>query len=652
MRMSTLLAPTLRENPAEAEVVSHQLLVRAGYIRRLANGVYSYLPLMQRVLRKVEQIIREEMDRAGAQELLMPILQPAEVWQASGRWDIYGDLMMRVKDRHDRWYGLAPTAEEVITDIATREVRSYRQLPLNLYQIQIKYRDEIRPRFGLLRGREFIMKDAYSFHASQESMDQEYDNMAQAYRRIFDRCGLETRMVRSDSGTIGGSVSHEFMVLTRIAEGEQESGENDVFYCEACGYAANVERAESILPDAVTDGAEYFQNHQPNQEVETPDCDTIEKLYQFLNCPSSVICKTLLYIKDEQVPFLVLIRGDREVEETKLRNAVHAREVRLASPEEITRYFDTIKGYIGIGKVSNPGIHPCCEFRAHAIPGCDLLFPSKLYGADPLQLRSFPIPESDQVATDGLLPILVDYSIAIPQSRKILKNFVIGYEKTNFHMVRFNWPSVEFTDALLRNARDVGAVQINDTCPECRSAPLKMTRGIEVGNIFQLGTRYSASMNAIYTAEDGSSKPFIMGCYGIGVTRTAAAAIERFHDQSGIIWPMAIAPYHVVISPVNVQDETQWNLAMEVYRLLQAQNIEVVLDDRDERAGVKFKDADLIGFPIRLTVGKKAAQGLLEVKMRDQSTATDLPVDRLVDYIRAQLREWHPFSHPGQPAAV
>ncbi|WP_303673468.1 proline--tRNA ligase [Vampirovibrio chlorellavorus] len=596
MRMTQLLAPTLRENPADAEVVSHQLLVRAGYIRRLANGVYNYLPLMWRVLRKVEQIVREEMDRAGAQELLMPILQPAEVWQASGRWDVYGELMMRVKDRHGREYGLAPTAEEVITDIATKEVRSYRQLPVNLYQIQTKYRDEIRPRFGLLRGREFIMKDAYSFHSSQDCLDREYQKMAETYTRIFERCGLETRQVRSDSGAIGGSVSHEYMVLTRIAPGEQESGENDVFFCDSCDYAANAERAESILPEADTTG-----DHAESTVLDTPNASTIEALERKFQLRPETILKTLIYVIDEKMPVMALIRGDLAVEEIKLLNAFAGNEIRLATEEEIIALIGDVKGYVGPYNLS----------------------------AETLQK----------------LKIIADRSVSG------LRNFVMAINERGKHLVGANWGDAHLHEPQIKDA-DLRLAKIGDACVECKTGKLNMTRGIEVGNIFQLGTKYSGSMNATYTDEDGSEKPFIMGCYGIGVSRTAAAAIERFHDKSGIIWPMAIAPYQAIVVPVNVTDDTQMSLAQRLYEQLRTAGVEVVMDDRDERAGVKFKDADLIGFPIRVTAGKKAAEGLLEVKLRDQDQAIDLPEAEVLPFVLKQIQEWRPALKSPQPAAV
>lgn len=589
MRFSKLLAPTLRENPAEAEVVSHQLLVRAGYIRRLANGVYNYLPLMWRVLRKTEQIVREEMDRSGAQELLMPILQPAEVWQSSGRWDIYGPLMVRVTDRHGREYGLAPTAEEVITDIATKEVRSYRQLPMNLYQIQTKYRDEIRPRFGLLRGREFIMKDAYSFHSSEDDLEREYQVMAKAYTRIFERCGLETRMVRSDSGTIGGSVSHEYMVLTRIAEGEQESGENDVFFCGACDYAANAERAESVLVEST-----QMSDYAKTEVVETPGAVSLEIMHREFRMHPELILKSLIYIADEKTPVMALIRGDFDVEETKFLNATGANELRMATPEELAELTGgSSKGFIGPVGLAKP------------------------------------------------VRVIADESV------RGMKNFFVAVNQVDKHLVNANWGAdVEMPKEFV----DIRLARVGDTCPECQSGQLEMTRGIEVGNIFKLGTKYSSAMNATYTAEDGTEQPFVMGCYGIGVSRTAAAAIERFHDKFGIIWPMALAPYQVIVVPANTQDETQMRMAESLYEQLLAAGIEVVLDDRDERAGVKFKDADLIGFPIRLTIGKKAPDGLVETKMRDHSEAKDMPVADVLAFVQKQIAEWHPFAQT--PAVV
>lgn len=575
MRMTNLFFNTLRENPADAEVVSHQLLVRAGYIRRLTSGVYNYLPLMWKVLKKIETIVREEMDRAGAQELLMPILQPAELWQESGRWDVYGKELMRLKDRHDRTCCLGPTHEEVITTIARNEIKSYRQLPVNLYQIQNKFRDEIRPRFGLLRGREFIMKDAYSFDATEEGLDLSYEKMTEAYTRIFLRCGLETKMVQSDSGAIGGSVSHEFMVLTRT-----DSGENDVIFCDACDYAANTNRAESNLLEAQTDG-----KFEKVEEISTPSIKSIEDLEKFLNVPGSAICKTLIYIADSK-PVVAVIRGDLEVEEIKFQNAVGANEIRIATAEEIKELlvnsgFDSEAGFIG-----------------------------------PKGLKA---------------RIVADSSVTE------LKNFVVGINKTDFHLVGANW-GVDLD--LPKLVTDIKLAKAGEICVKCGGV-LDITKGIEVGNIFKLGTKYSKKMNAVFTDENGREKPFIMGCYGIGVSRTAASAVERYHDKDGIMWPMAIAPYHAVIVPVNIQDESQMNAANEMYEKLQASGIEVVLDDRNERAGVKFKDADLIGFPLRVTAGKTLSEGLVELKVRATGemlkVTPEEAVQKIIDTVKSQL---------------
>lgn len=590
MYLSKLFGNTLREVPAEAEVVSHQLLLRAGFIRRLTSGIYSYLPLMWRVLRKVSQIVREEMDRTGAQELMMPILQPAEVWQESGRWEVYGKELVRLKDRHDRDCVLAPTHEEVITTLARNEIQSYRQLPVNLYQMQNKYRDERRPRFGLLRGREFIMKDAYSFHASQDCLEKEYQVMAEAYYRMFKRCGLETRSVRSDSGAIGGSVSHEFMVLTNVPEGQQDSGENDVFFCNQCDYAANGNRAESILPAINTTG-----DHSRSEIIETPKATSIEDLHTRHNLRPEIILKSLLYIADEKTPVMVLIRGDLEVEETKLLNTLAAHEIRMASEGEIKDLSGgSSKGFVGPVNLPKP-------------------------------IRT--------LADTSVLP---------------LKNFAVAINQPDKHQVGANW---ETDVPKPGEVHDLRVARVGDGCPECQKGTLLMTRGIEVGNIFQLGTKYSEKMKASFTDEDGVEKPFIMGCYGIGISRVAAAAVEQFNDKFGIIWPPAIAPYHVVVVPVNTQDETQSSLAQELYQQLTKAGLEVVLDDRDERAGVKFKDADLIGFPIRVTAGKKAAESVLEIKCRNRDQAEDIPKDQVLAYVQDALKNWDTRA-TNQPMAV
>lgn len=554
MKMSKLFVQTLREFPSDAEVISHKMLARAGYIRKLTSGVYNFLPLMWRVLKKVENIIREEMDAAGAQELLMPFVQPKELWEESGRWEAYGKELMRLKDRHDRVMCLGPTHEEVITAIARDGLKSYKQMPVNLYQIQSKFRDEVRPRYGLLRGREFIMKDAYSFDLDEAGLDREYENMARAYKRIFDRCGLDTKMVQSDSGAIGGSVSHEFMVIT-----DTDAGENDVFYCENCDYSANSNHAVSNLPDAVVDGKEYFEQ---TKILDTPNTHSIEELSEFLKIPSTLILKSIVYIIDKK-PVIALIRADKAVEETKLMNAAGGIDIRIASSAEIAELmanhgFDAVPGFIG--------------------------------------------PKG-----------MTDIQIIADETVKDMKNFVVGINETDKHMVGANLEDLCIKD--LQYA-DIRLVERGDFCPQC-GKPLCVTRGIEVGNIFKLGTKYSKPMNAVYTDVDGKTKPYVMGCYGIGVTRTAAAAVEAHYDEHGIKWPISIAPYHLTIIPVNILDELQMKVANELYEKLQKAGVEVVLDDRDERAGVKFKDADLIGFPYRITVGKTINEGLVEFKTRE-----------------------------------
>lgn len=566
MKMSKLFVQTLREFPSDAEVISHKMLARAGYIRKLTSGVYNYLPLMWRVLKKVENIVRDEMDKAGAQELLMPFVQPKELWVESGRWEAYGKELMRLKDRHNREMCLGPTHEEIITAVARDVLKSYKQLPTNLYQIQSKFRDEVRPRFGLLRGREFIMKDAYSFGTSQEELEKEYENMAQAYRNIFKRCGLETKMVQSDSGAIGGNVSHEFMVITTT-----DAGENDVFYCDDCDYAANSNHAVSNLPEAVIDGKEYFKE---TKIVNTPNTHSIEELSEFLKIPSTLILKSLVYIIDKK-PVLALIRADKAVEETKLLNAVGGIEIRIATSGEIEEImkengFNAIPGFIG-----------------------------------PKGMR---------------LTIIADNTV------KNMKNFVVGINQNDVHMVGANLSDLGIDEL---KYEDLRLVEAGEYCPQC-GKPLKVTRGIEVGNIFQLGTKYSKPMNAVYSDVDGKLKPYIMGCYGIGISRTAAAAVEAHHDEHGIKWPLAIAPYHVVIVPVSTKDELQMSTAEKMYKELLDNGIEAVLDDRDERAGVKFKDADLIGFPYRITVGKTITEGNIEFVTRQTNEKTTMKPDEAV----------------------
>lgn len=576
MKMSNLFVQTLREFPSDAEVISHKMLARAGYIKKLTSGVYSYLPLMWRVLQKVENIVREEMNSAGAQELSMPFVQPKELWIESGRWEVYGKELMRMKDRHNREMCLGPTHEEIITSIARDILKSYKQLPTNLYQIQLKFRDEVRPRFGLLRGREFIMKDGYSFGTSQEELEKEYENMAQAYNKIFKRCGLNTKMVQSDSGAIGGSVSHEFMVIT-----DTDAGENDVFYCDDCDYSANSNHAVSTLPPAVVDGKEYFNK---TEIIDTPNTHSIDELSAFLKIPSTLILKSLVYIVDKK-PVIALIRADKTVEETKLMNAVGGIDIRIATSAEIQELmeqqgFNAVAGFIGPKGMKN-------------------------------------------------ITIIADNTI------KDMKNFVVGINETDKHQVGAN---IEDLGLDKIKYEDIRLVEAGELCPQC-GKPLKVTRGIEVGNIFQLGTKYSKPMNAVYLDADGKTKPYIMGCYGIGISRTAAAAVEAHHDDWGIKWPLAIAPYHVTIVPVSTKDELQMTTANKIYKELLANGVEAVIDDRDERPGVKFKDADLIGFPFRITVGKTITEGNVEFVTRATGEKVamkpEVAIKQVIDAVKA-----------------
>ena len=576
MKMSNLFVQTLREFPSDAEVISHKMLARAGYIKKLTSGVYSYLPLMWRVLQKVENIVREEMNNAGAQELSMPFVQPKELWIESGRWEVYGKELMRMKDRHNREMCLGPTHEEIITSIARDILKSYKQLPTNLYQIQLKFRDEVRPRFGLLRGREFIMKDGYSFGTSQEELEKEYENMAQAYNKIFKRCGLNTKMVQSDSGAIGGSVSHEFMVIT-----DTDAGENDVFYCDNCDYSANSNHAVSTLPPAVVDGKEYFNK---TEIIDTPNTHSIDELSAFLKIPSTLILKSLVYIVDKK-PVIALIRADKTVEETKLMNAVGGIDIRIATSAEIQELmeqqgFNAVAGFIGPKGMKN-------------------------------------------------ITIIADNTI------KDMKNFVVGINETDKHQVGANLEDLGLDEI---KYEDIRLVEAGELCPQC-GKPLKVTRGIEVGNIFQLGTKYSKPMNAVYLDADGKTKPYIMGCYGIGISRTAAAAVEAHHDDWGIKWPLAIAPYHVTIVPVSTKDELQMTTANKIYEELLANGVEAVIDDRDERPGVKFKDADLIGFPFRITVGKTITEGNVEFVTRATGEKVamkpEVAIKQVIDAVKA-----------------
>ena len=543
MRTSQLLLPTLREDPGEAETVSHRLMLRSGLIRKVAAGIYTYLPLGLRIIRKVEQIIREEMNHAGAQELLMPIASPAELWKETGRWDYYGKELLRLKDRHERDFCLGPTHEEIITDLFRREVRSYRQLPINFYQIQTKFRDEIRPRFGLMRGREFIMKDAYSFDADEAGAKVSYQKMYDAYTRIFARCGLTFRAVEADTGLIGGDVSHEFMVLA-------DTGEATVVYSNQGTYAANVERAE-VLPPVETDTSPP----RPLASVATPQRRTVEEVTRFLKIAQHRLVKTLLYKAGEET-IAVLIRGDHEVNEVKLAKLIGVTEVEMAAPE-----------------------------RVKEITGAPLGF------AGPVGLTN--------------VRILADHAV------KGMKNFVVGANVADTHYVDANWDR----DFTVNQFADLRNAQAGDVSPRGEGT-LMLAKGIEVGQVFLLGTKYSKSMNATILDDQGKERLPIMGCYGIGVGRTAAAAVEQNHDEKGIIWPFPIAPFHVHLLPLS-QSATVSETTTNLYTALQQAGLEVLWDDRDERAGVKFNDADLIGAPFQVIVGDKSlAEGLIEVKIR------------------------------------
>ncbi len=563
MKMSQLLMPTLREAPAEAEIMSHNLMLRAGLIRKLAAGVYSFLPLGYRVIKKIENIVREEMDRKGAQELLLPALQPAELWQDSGRWNVYGKELMRLKDRHDRDFCLGPTHEEVITDLVRREVKSYKQLPLNLYQIQTKFRDEIRPRFGLMRGREFIMKDAYSFDYSREGLDESYEKMYEAYCNIFKRCGLVYRAVEADTGAIGGSDSHEFMVMA-------ETGENEIVHCASCHYAANMEKAVCAAPQEL-DAAS--QEMLPLEEVKTPDIHTIEELSEFLNINVEQTIKTLLYQADDEV-VAVLVRGDREVNEIKLKNMLGCIELYLAETEIVEKITNAAVGFAG---------------------------PVNLSG----------------------VKVFADYEITN------VINGIAGANKTDYHLKNVNFKRDFQVEAFC----DLRLATVDDPCPHCGN-PVAITRGIEVGHIFKLGTKYSEAMNATYLDENGKEKVCTMGCYGIGIGRTAAAAIEQNNDDKGIIWPMPIAPFHVVIVPIKANDREIMDIADNIYQSFSEKGIEAIIDDRKERPGVKFNDADLIGFPIRIVVGKKSVnEGKVEVKIRKSGEEWEEQLDQVIPKI-------------------
>ena len=570
MRVSQLLNPTLREVPAEAEVVSHQLMVRAGLIRKSMAGVYTYLPLGLRVLRKIENIVREEMNAKGGQEVLMPIVQPAELWKESGRWDVYGAELFRLKDRHNREFCLGPTHEEIITDLVRGEVRSYKQLPLLLYQIQNKYRDERRPRFGLMRGREFVMKDLYSFDRDEAGLDESYQQMYNAYCRIFSRCGLAFRPVEADAGAIGGTGgTHEFMVLA-------DSGENGVVYCSKCDFAANVEKAE-CHPQVIEDGGVEGDRRLEH----TPEIRSIDEVCEFLAVPKTSLVKSLLYQGDDKI-FLVLIRGDRELNEIKLNNALGGFvSLELAPPQVVEGILGCEPGFVG-----------------------------------PVE-----VPVGLTVIADEEVPLM--------------KKVVCGANKTNYHFVNAV-PSLEFR---IDQVLDLRMVEPGEACLKC-GAPLKESRGIEVGQVFKLGTKYSKSLGATFLDVNGEEKACVMGCYGVGVSRSLAASIEQNHDDFGIIWPMPIAPYQCIIVPVSTKDALVVETAEKLYQELQRLGVEVVIDDRDERAGVKFKDADLVGYPIRVTLGSKTlANGQVELRERKSGETQLVLVEEVAQQVKTIIEK-------------
>ena len=571
MRWSKTLIPTLKEDPADAEVISHKLLVRAGFIRQVSRGIYDYFPLALKVIRKIEAIVREEMDRAGAQELLMPIASPAELWQESGRWEVYGKELLRFKDRHERDFCLGPTHEEIITDLVRRVVRSYRELPFNLYQIQTKFRDEVWPRFGLMRGREFIMKDAYSFHANLDDCRREYENMFQTYKRIFSRLGLKFRPVEADTGAIGGSLSHEFQVLA-------ESGEDSIVGCNGCDYAANVQKAEvKALRPAEQDIVEVSPKLE---KVVTPGKKSVADVAEFLGLPAAKFIKTLVYKIDGDELVAALVRGDHEINELKLQTALGCREVALADEAAVVAATGLVPGYLGpIG----------------------------------LQLRT-----------------VADFSV------QGMRGAVTGANEANAHYVEVDQKR-DFTPSAFADLRLAVA---GDPCPRCAEGALETYRGIEVGQIFYLGTKYSEAMGATYLDAEGRERPIEMGCYGIGISRLVAAAIEQNNDANGIIWPMSIAPFQVLLLPINTKDKATQKVCDELYVELQNRGVEIILDDRDERPGVKFKDADLVGIPLRVTVGPKGLEkGCIELRWRRDGKTGEIPVSQAADALTALVRE-------------
>lgn len=564
MRYSQILIPTLKEVPAEAEVISHQLMLRAGFIKKLTSGVYTYMPYGLAAIRRVENIVREEMNRAGAQELSMPMVQPADLWQESGRYEKYGPELLRFRDRHERESCLGPTHEEVITDIARKELHSYRDLPVNLYQIQTKFRDEIRPRFGLMRGREFIMKDAYSFDVDDEAAEVSYRKMFDAYNRIFQRCGLEFRCVQADSGAIGGSFSHEFMVLAG-------TGEDTIAVCNDCSWAANLEKAEVKLAEP-DDSVEQ----QAMVKVETPGKRKVNSVCEFLAIKPDQLVKTLVYLADDE-PVAVLLRGDRELEEVKLKNYLGVTEIRPADDKEIYDATGVPSGYLG-----------------------------------PVGIR---------------IRLLADQEVIQ------MVNLTVGANEKNHHLQNVN----QGRDFEVREIADFRRLTNADPCPSC-GGTIRLVEGIEVGHIFKLGTSYSESMKAFYQDRDGNGRPLVMGCYGIGVSRVVAAAIEQNHDANGIIFPAPLAPYQVTVLNLGLNDNEVSAAAEKIYTQLNEAGVDAFIDDRDERPGIKFKDADLLGFPYRITVGKRFKENsMVEVRRRQDGATEDVGIEDVVSYISSKL---------------
>ena len=562
MKMSNMLVSTLREVPAEAEIDSHKLMLRAGMIRKMAAGVYNYMPIGLKVLKNIEEIVREEMNTAGAQEFLASAVLPAELWQESGRWDVYGDEMFRLKDRNNRDFCLGPTHEEVFTDIARNEIKSYKQLPVNLYQIQTKYRDERRPRFGIMRSREFIMKDAYSFDKDQAGLDVSYDKMHDAYVKIFNRCGIDAKCVEADSGAIGGANSAEFMVKSEV-------GEDDVVFCSACDYAANIEKAEATPEKAEVE--ELLEM----EKVATPDSRGIYEVSEFLKVSPKKTVKLLMFNVDGKIVGVV-VRGDREVNEVKVANAAQASgDIIMASNEEYTKATNCEPGFGGPVGIK-----------------VDLL--------------------------------LVDEEVAN------MYNMILGANETGYHLKNVNYGR-DFEGVV----GDFRKIESGEKCPKCGSE-VTIARGTEVGHIFKLGTKYSAAMNATFIDENGKNVPFVMGCYGIGVTRTMASIIEQHHDENGIIWPLSVAPYHVSVIPVNIKDEAQMKIANKLYDELRKIGVDAILDDRNERPGVKFKDSELIGIPMRVTVGKKITDGEVEFKLRDGEMEV-IKIEDVLEKVKSQF---------------